>query len=385
MSDASKQIKEALKLFGLFSLEIDDGVPHESGDESSTRWHKILVEGNWEGHPQGPMAITSDTINKIVANGQRKTIDTLVDYEHGSLLKMFGGDSKASGWVKKFESRKEDDGTTSGWALIDWTKSAFSSIKNGEFKYLSPSIRWETKDRETNSDIGPSLHSIALTNTPFLHELPEVALNSSAFFSQTKKEESEKMSLKEIAKSLGLSEDATESAITDKCTALSEQAVLLQTASEMLEFDISTDAKSIKAAIAELRAKLDAQANSDANEVQQLRDRIATMEAAKRMERARAEGKITANNEQFAANLASKDPDTFDAWLAATERVIPERKVQSSSSAKTISDQSQITDEMVKERITAFSDIERATIKSLGAKPERYARLQLEQELVTSL
>lgn len=131
---------------------------------------KIACVGEWRGHQAGSYKITQENLQSIKKNFDLSGIELVIDYEHQSLR---GETSPAAGWIKSMEI-KED----ALFAKIQWNDKALEFIKNGEYKYLSPVFNFDYKNPKSGEDSGVALHSVALTNTPFLDCLGEVKANS---------------------------------------------------------------------------------------------------------------------------------------------------------------------------------------------------------------
>ncbi|WP_060825919.1 phage protease [Sulfurospirillum cavolei] len=145
-------------------------------------WLKIGISGKWEGHPVGAFELNQATFDQMVGNFEKSAVDIVCDYEHQTL---YGDQAPASGWIKKNPlSLKAENGEL--FAKIEWTDKATTYIKNIEYRYLSPVFAPNTIDQATGANIGWTLHSVALTNKPFLQELDEVRLNK--LNNQTKEE-----------------------------------------------------------------------------------------------------------------------------------------------------------------------------------------------------
>ena len=374
MSD-KQTIRDLLGEYRILSFDLGEGVP--DGDlptNSNIRWHNIGIEGEWDGHHQGPLKLTRALFDQMVYNASQKEIDTVVDYEHQTLFSIFGADTKAAGWIKKISTRDADDGSAELWALIEWTAPAAKKIRNKEYRYNSPVFRWSTPDRRTGMDIGPSLHSVALTNTPFLHELPEISLNSLLL---RPVQQAEGKNMKRIASLLGLAENAEEEQIV---AALTERLSVLASAESVLEINPS-NASEAKEQIVQLRAKVDAAQQTSLSEVAELRAQVQALHAEKKMDAARRSGKITALNEAVFAKLAVSDPDTFDALLAATEAQIPQRKKPANSVSVNADVDAPITEEEIRARVSAMSETERNVVKSFPSlKPEVWAKQKIKEE-----
>ena len=57
------------------------------------------------------------------------------------------------------------------WGRVLWTTEAAGAIARREYRYLSPVFRFDRPDRLTGAPVPLQMHSVALTNTPFLTEL----------------------------------------------------------------------------------------------------------------------------------------------------------------------------------------------------------------------
>lgn len=136
-------------------------------------WITIGVSGKWEGHIAGTFEMNQNVFEQMVANFDKGGIDIVCDYEHQTL---YGDTAPASGWIKQTPiSLKAETGTLQ--AQIEWTEKAKAHIEAKEYRYLSPVFAPNTISQADASNIGWTLHSVALTNKPFLEELGEVRLN----------------------------------------------------------------------------------------------------------------------------------------------------------------------------------------------------------------
>ncbi|WP_294962584.1 phage protease [Sulfurimonas sp.] len=129
---------------------------------------KIAVVGSWRGHSTGPFELTPQDLEQIKTNFDNSNIDIVADFEHASL---WNEKAPATGWVKELYINKDEL-----WAKIKWLDDAKELIKSEQYKYISPVFDQHTI-QVSGEDIGWSLHSLALTNRPFLEELGEVIAN----------------------------------------------------------------------------------------------------------------------------------------------------------------------------------------------------------------
>jgi phage I-like protein len=149
-----------------------------------TPWQKIGVTGKWDGHSGGTFEMNQTIFEQMVANYEQAGIDIVVDYEHQTL---WGSAAPAAGWINKMPiSLKAENGEL--LAKIDWTDKAKEHILAKEYRYLSPVFAPNTLSQTDASNIGWTLHSVALTNKPFLEELGEVRINKLTQTNHTKEE-----------------------------------------------------------------------------------------------------------------------------------------------------------------------------------------------------
>jgi phage I-like protein len=143
-------------------------------------WVMVLRTGAWLGHPTAPEVVTPEhlhaALDSFARHYQSHGADLVIDYHHGSVLAArTGAKAPAAGWIRAMELR--NDGTEL-WGRVLWTAEAAAAIGRREFRYLSPVLRFGWPARVTGKPIALQIHSVALTNTPFLTELQ--SLNEAA-------------------------------------------------------------------------------------------------------------------------------------------------------------------------------------------------------------
>jgi phage I-like protein len=137
-------------------------------------WVMIARAGLWQGHPSGPESVTPQRLRSALDYFRRHYrafgAELPVDYHHGSILAAQGRLSKApaAGWIQDMELRA---GGAELWGRVLWTAEGARAIAAREFRHLSPVLRFGARDRVTGEPVPMMLHSVALTNTPFLTEL----------------------------------------------------------------------------------------------------------------------------------------------------------------------------------------------------------------------
>jgi hypothetical protein len=178
----------------------------------------ILVTGNWvKGGRE--VSFTRDELNTAVDNFQKlANHDLNVDYDHASedLERAAGAPTPSAGRIlaldKPEEFRQAGHGTRDTghgkddpeeqshnpgpedprdvsrvpcpvpryilYGRYEPTDRARTLIKNREYRYVSAAFAKDYPDRKTGESQGLTLTSVALTNQPFLDELPEIWLST---------------------------------------------------------------------------------------------------------------------------------------------------------------------------------------------------------------
>lgn len=148
----------------------------------------ICIAGTWV-KGDHKFSITSKDIDSMIDNfEQRANGQTVIDYEHASEMPEMakGGPIPAAGWMHGLRKRKISDPRSKELvdalsALVEFTPKAEEMLGNGEYRFFSPAIDWSKTDKKTGKPIGATLTSGALTNHPFLEELPPITLSDHIF------------------------------------------------------------------------------------------------------------------------------------------------------------------------------------------------------------
>jgi phage I-like protein len=119
-------------------------------------------------------SITPEMMREMQANfAKRKNGQVVIDYEHASEDPAVakGGPVPAAGWIHALSANGKLT------ALVEWTPKAEEMLRAGEYRFFSPAIDFNAADKETGEPQGATLTSGALTNHPFLEELPPIMLS----------------------------------------------------------------------------------------------------------------------------------------------------------------------------------------------------------------
>lgn len=128
----------------------------------------VALIGNWESRD---MKVTNKELQQMLDTFVEEGTDLLFDVDHKCLGSFLAeGTSRAAGWGK---AMRIDEGKL--YVEMEPTPYGKGLIDNGEYRYLSPVYQLQRADRVTGKLIKTwRLHSVALTNTPFLTELPAI-------------------------------------------------------------------------------------------------------------------------------------------------------------------------------------------------------------------
>ncbi len=177
------------------SMKTDQAAPHgdcppgrvllpfvdagKGAGDGAPEWVMLARVGVWHGHPTvGTQRITRDHLRAALEYFSRHYAahgkDLVVDYDHASVAVPVVN-APAAGWIRELELREDD---TQLWGRVQWTTEAAGAIAARRYRYVSPVFRFNAPDRVTGKPVPMTVHSLALTNTPFLTELE--ALNHDA-------------------------------------------------------------------------------------------------------------------------------------------------------------------------------------------------------------
>ena len=274
---------------------------------------------------KGEFDVDGESFAAMKAQIAQRGVDLVVDYEHQTLT---GEQAPAAGWVKELFL---DDGQIK--ARVEWTDRAKAYLSNREYRYLSPVI---TVRKADNKAMG--LHSIALTNTPAIEHM-EAIVNSLNFEGGQNTMDF----MKELAKLLGLGEDATEEQVKEALKAcLEENKSLKESAAEAAKQQPPEDDKVVAnkevcellglkagAATADVAAAIMALKSGNiggvnlAEQVKSLEAKLADRDAEEAVEMALKAGKITPAQREWAKGYALKNLEDFRGFVEKAPQVVP--------------------------------------------------------------
>jgi len=170
-----------------FSFEDDD-------DESySPKWNMVALSGEYKGYRGGsqPFEFTKETFYSMVENVRSHPsyeagpdgvgINPVIpwDFEHASSSASVASIGlvglPAQGWTYDLKVEKGKDGRYELWALSEFLEPAKSYIRSGKYKWASVTMTFDNVDQVSNENTGPTLLSIALTNSPVIQGMEQIA------------------------------------------------------------------------------------------------------------------------------------------------------------------------------------------------------------------
>jgi phage I-like protein len=283
---------------------------------------QLLPAGEFEGRGHGARWSIDDAGGTALAAqlneiAQRTPIS--IDYEHQTLLaKSNGQPAPAAGWITSVEWRAG----VGLFAQVNWTERAKAHIAANEYRYISPVILFDKRNRVVG------LHNAALVSVPAIVGMEPVVAALAALTDNHPNTKGPFMDRKQLAAALGLKDDATDAQITERIAALAalEKAPPLPKAmSAALGLADGADEAAALAAVSKLKAP-------DAAQLAQMADlqgRVAALSAqiVERDVTAAVDGAIDAHKlmpaqRDWALNLGKKDMAALNAFIASAP-VIP--------------------------------------------------------------
>lgn len=167
------EIDRAALLDGLDARFFDagqDGAEVPVAAWSRPKWNQLAKIGSYRGHPAGPFELSPTIFSEIDRNFRASENRRIpIDFEHASEQDAAQGDipvrgAPAHGWILDLDDR----GAGGLWGLTTFHPYAARLIRDEQYLYFSPAIRFGAKDRVTGQPIGARMTSGALTNNPFL-------------------------------------------------------------------------------------------------------------------------------------------------------------------------------------------------------------------------
>jgi len=163
--------------------------------DSANTWVHLTVDGTYEGHHAGSFTFDRSTSEELIANFNSQKNPIPLTYEHPRYDD--GQPKPAAGWVHELEHR--DGGL---WGLCEFTSRAAQMCRDGEYKFTSVVVVFDSTDRVSGEPVGAELIEVALTNRPFIDGQKPIALSRRSLSMGD-------IDIKAVFKALGLDPDAS--------------------------------------------------------------------------------------------------------------------------------------------------------------------------------
>ncbi len=143
----------------------------------------LAIAGTWV-RGSHKFSITPQDLESIVRNfRERQNGEINADYDHASEMPEVaaGGPIPSAGRIVSIDPPETSGRRTILWGWFEPTERAQSLVRNREYRYISPAIDWGARNKRTGKPQGATLTSVALTNRPFLEEMPQIRLADPAY------------------------------------------------------------------------------------------------------------------------------------------------------------------------------------------------------------
>lgn len=190
-----KKRKRPLSMGFSRGVELED----DSTEDAGFVWVQVAHTGEFEGYRGGaqPFEFTKEHFDQMVRNvrehpsfnagddgfGSKGVIPW--DFNHASEMDPTMGNlplngAPSHGWTADLQVREGEGGRSELWALTQWLEPARTYIKEGRVRWASLAVTFEAVHPETGANIGAIITSIALTNTPFIEGMADLAASKQA-------------------------------------------------------------------------------------------------------------------------------------------------------------------------------------------------------------
>ena len=291
----------------------------------------------------------------IISDWQSRKTPLVVDYEHQTMLSDANGQpAPASGWIENLVYLAG----RGLFAAVKWTEKAQAHIAAGEYRYISPVF---TFDKKTGAIA--RLHNAALTNNPALDGLAAVALRRLTPTVQERPMNENVLAL--LRKTLGLPENADETAIMAALTALGIELVALR--SNPKPEDKPKDGDPDPAYLTAL-ATLQGEVTALRAELAAERKNKAAVEVNAQIDAALKDGRLPASLKEWAITLGTNNPVALAAYLEKATPLEALKGMQTDKAQEKDKDGN-------KDAVTLTAD-EQYAATQLGIDPKDYAKMK---------
>ena len=211
----------------MFMATPDMLIADKNGDFDKNKLVHIVPFAKVDSPYKGKFEIGDKQMAQMMQNFENEMNDLVFDYGHAS---VWSDEAPAAGWIKEIVKKK-----LGLFARVEWTDKALAHFEAKEYKYVSPTIMFSALDRKTGMPIGAALHSVALTNVPYLDGMEPIVNENTDVNSKNDKSNhrSNNMELSsKLITAFGLEAEATDEQILEHATSLKEAPEEVKTLKE---------------------------------------------------------------------------------------------------------------------------------------------------------
>lgn len=186
-------------------------------------WYHIAPRGEFAHSASGLTQVLDDAslaaiVNRFAEDSKAPNFGgLLIDFDHFSYDPEKS--SEAAGWITSLENR--NDGL---WAQVRWSAAGDAAVTNGRYRFVSPVwLASDTQRMEGNRVRPMRLDTAGLTNAPNLKGMMPLS-NRRTENADTETTKPKVKHMKEIAKLVGLAEEAAEGSICAEIVKLQNRA-----------------------------------------------------------------------------------------------------------------------------------------------------------------
>jgi phage I-like protein len=282
-----------------------------------------------DGRPaKGVWKINAQIAERLKSQLAARENPLVIDYEHQTLRSIDNGQAApAAGWLKSLEWR-EGEGL---FAKVEWTERAKGFIAAGEYRYISPVIKFNEKTGEVEA-LGPP----ALVNYPAIDGMQAVKLAALAeryAGTETTQETHMNALLAAVLAALGIKEDtkpedATTAIATLKTKAGEADSLRAKVAELEPRAAKATELETQVASLSAAGAKPDPSKFVPIESFTELQSKVAALTAGtidrevnEIVTAALTAGKLLPASEQWARDLGKKDIAALRAFVATAPAI----------------------------------------------------------------
>ncbi len=285
---------------------------------------------------------------KVIEAFRANRTPLVIDYEHQTLLAEDNGQpAPAAGWIRDMEWR-EGSGL---WLKVELTAKAREFVANGEYRYFSPVIRFNTT---TGHVVAVTMG--ALTNNPAIDGMAQIAQAAARFDYSGEPEMNKHLLALAVALAVAtdnLTEDQLGAALLKSIKDGEDSTAALR---QRLGLGDDAGAEEIGTAVAALKSKADAAGEPDPAKfapvavVEDLKTQVAALSAGQLgrdvddlVKPALADGRLLPAQEGWARELGKKDIASLRAYLKDAQPIAALRGTQTEGQQPVVDNEHKLT------------------------------------------